>query len=97
MKKIELGKTGELICCIGLGTMYFGSAIDMASSYTILDFYYESGGTFFDSANKYASWIQGCKGGESELAIGKWMNERGNRNHIFITSKLGFPYGNIPR
>ena len=97
MKKIELGITGEMISCMGLGTMYFGSKVDEQTSFQILDYYSEQGGSFLDSANKYASWIPGFQGGESELLIGKWLKQKANRNSMFISSKVGFSYREIPR
>lgn len=97
MQKVNLEKTGQQISCIGLGTMYFGSKVDEKTSFDILDFYAAQGGTFLDSANKYASWIPGFKGGESEMLIGKWLNERKKRTSMVISSKVGFAYGEIPR
>jgi len=97
MQKVRLGNTKEQISCMGLGTMYFGSKVDKQTSFSILDYYSEKGGIFLDSANKYASWIPGFHGGESELLIGKWLKQKGKRNNMFLTSKVGFPYGNIPR
>jgi aryl-alcohol dehydrogenase-like predicted oxidoreductase len=82
---------------MGLGTMYFGSKTDEKVSFELLDQYAEYGGSFLDSANKYASWVPGFHGGESECLIGKWMKQRGNRQNMFISSKVGFPYGNVPR
>lgn len=95
--KIELGNTGDKISCIGLGTMYFGSKVDEQTSFEMLDFYFDRGGTFLDSANKYASWVPGFQGGESEKLLGKWMKEKGSRNVVFISSKVGFPYGDVAR
>jgi aryl-alcohol dehydrogenase-like predicted oxidoreductase len=97
MKKLELGNTGEKISCMGLGTMYYGSKVDERTSFELLDFYFERGGDFLDSANKYASWVPGFYGGESEKLIGKWMKEKGNRKDVFIASKVGFPYGDVSR
>lgn len=97
MNKVNLGNTGELISCIGLGTMYFGTRVDEQTSFNILDYYTARGCGLLDSANKYASWVPGFQGGESECLIGKWLKVRSNRQNIFITSKVGFPYGNIPR
>jgi aryl-alcohol dehydrogenase-like predicted oxidoreductase len=97
MKSVRLGNTNEQISCIGLGTMYFGTKVDEQTSFSILDYYVEKGGSFLDSANKYASWIPGFQGGESELLIGKWLKEKANRDKIFLTSKVGFPYEDIPR
>ena len=97
MNKVILGKSGELISCIGLGAMYFGTKVDEQTSFNILDCYTACGGELLDSANKYASWVPGFQGGESEQVIGKWMKQRGNRQYMFITSKVGLPYGKIPR
>jgi aryl-alcohol dehydrogenase-like predicted oxidoreductase len=82
---------------IALGTMYFGSKTDTETSCSILDNFYDYGGTVLDSANKYASWIKGCRGGESEYVIGKWLKDRKLRNEMFVSSKVGFAYGTVPR
>jgi len=97
MEKTELGHTGEFISCMALGTMYFGSKTDEKTSFRLLDKYVEYGGSFLDSANKYASWVPGFRGGESEKLIGKWIKQKGTGQRMFISSKVGFPYGNIPR
>lgn len=97
MEKIELGTTGAFVSCIGLGTMYFGTRVGEKESFRIMDHYVERGGNFLDSANKYASWEPGFVGGESELTIGRWLKQNNNRKEVFLTSKLGFPYGDIPR
>lgn len=97
MDKIELGNTSEFVSCMALGTMYFGTKTDVKTSLALLDLYSEYGGSFLDTANKYASWIPGFKGGESELLIGCWLKQKGNRSELFISSKVGFPYGDIPR
>lgn len=97
MHSVFLGNTGEQISCMGLGTMYFGTKVDERTSFLLLNRYTQAGGSFLDSANKYAIWVPGFHGGESEHLIGRWMKQRGNRQNMFITSKVGFPYGNIPR
>jgi aryl-alcohol dehydrogenase-like predicted oxidoreductase len=97
MQKVRLGNTNEQINCMGLGTMYFGSKVDEKTSFSMLNYYSELGGNFLDSANKYASWVPGFQGGESELLIGKWLKQKGIKDKMFLTSKVGFPYGNIPR
>jgi aryl-alcohol dehydrogenase-like predicted oxidoreductase len=69
-----------------------GSRIDYATSCTLLDLFAEAGGTFIDTGNFYAAWLPGCRGGESETAIGSWLRERGLRNSMTIATKLGFDY-----
>jgi aryl-alcohol dehydrogenase-like predicted oxidoreductase len=90
--KIKLGNSGIEVSQICLGTMYFGTKVDPKMSYSMLDQYFESGGRFLDSANKYACWIEGFKGGDSEMIIGKWMRERQNRKEMFVATKLGFDH-----
>jgi aryl-alcohol dehydrogenase-like predicted oxidoreductase len=97
ISRVSLGQTGESISGIGLGTMYFGSMVDEQTSFLLLDRYFEMGGSFLDTANKYASWLPGFKGGESEHVIGKWLRQRRNRQNIFVSSKVGFQYGEVPK
>ncbi len=92
MKTVTLGNTDVAVSTLCIGTDLIGSKIDQATSFTLFDFFHERGGSFIDTANFYASWYPGCVGGESETTIGKWMQERGNRQHIQISSKLAFDY-----
>ncbi|MGC9521189.1 MAG: aldo/keto reductase [Anaerolineae bacterium] len=91
MRDVELGTTGERVSVLCLGAMNFGSRDDRETSYRMLDMYYEAGGRFIDTANAYARWFEGCQGGESETLLGAWMKERGNRDELFLASKVGFP------
>jgi aryl-alcohol dehydrogenase-like predicted oxidoreductase len=70
-----------------LGGMNFGDAwkdfmgeCDKKTSLEILDFFYESGGNFIDTANNYQN-------GESEMRIGEWMERRGIRDQMVIATK----------
>ncbi|MBK8020979.1 MAG: aldo/keto reductase [Chloroflexi bacterium] len=97
MKTQPLGKTGIEVSALCLGAMYFGSRNDTATSHRILDAYLDAGGTFIDTANIYAWWVEGFHGGESEILLGEWMQARGNRDKLFIASKVGFGYGEVPK
>ena len=97
MKTVPLGNTGEQVSSICLGTMMLGTRQDAATSYALMDQYVEAGGTFLDTANIYAFWApNGGKGGESEAVIGSWMRDRGNRDEIFLATKVGVGYNDIP-
>ncbi|KAI2621271.1 norsolorinic acid reductase [Hypoxylon sp. NC1633] len=70
-----------------LGTMNFGDAwsaymghCDQKTTEDILDFFYENGGNFIDTANNYQSE-------QSEAWIGEWMKKRGNRDQMVIATK----------
>ncbi len=69
--------------------MLFGTATDEPTSFAILDRYVEAGGTFIDTANNYAYWINGSQGGESEELLGRWRRSRGVGDEIVIATKLG--------
>ena len=56
-------------------------AMDKASSFKVLDAYYEAGGNFIDTANGYQD-------GSSEAFIGEWMEERGVRDQMVIATKV---------
>lgn len=91
MNKIEFGRTEERISQAGLGCMLMGSAIDYTTSFAMLDRFIDQGGNFLDTANCYAWWLGKGEfiGDESENLIGQWMKERGNRERIFLATKVG--------
>jgi aryl-alcohol dehydrogenase-like predicted oxidoreductase len=93
MNTLKLGSTDAQVSQICLGCMNMGTRQNEEKSFALLDAYVEAGGSFLDTANNYAVWNEGGKGGESELVMGKWMKERGNRDQLFIASKVGF---NVP-
>ena len=97
MKKVPLGKTGVEVSAFCLGAMFFGSKNNKVTSYRLLDQYVEAGGSFLDTANIYSRWVPGYEGGESETLLGEWMRERKNREQVFIATKVGFEYQDVPR
>ena len=97
MRTVPLGQTGVDVSIFCLGAMYFGTRNDTATSYRLLDQFVAAGGTFIDTANIYAHWVSGFQGGESETLLGQWMTERGNRNRLFVASKVGFEYSGVGR
>lgn len=51
------------------------------TAFAMLDYFYEQGGNFIDTANNY-------QGEESETWIGEWMQKRGNRDEMVIATKF---------
>jgi aryl-alcohol dehydrogenase-like predicted oxidoreductase len=96
MRTVPLGHTGVNVSALCLGAMYFGTKQDEETSFKLLDAYLDVGGSFIDTANIYSWWIQGYHGGESETLLGRWMQARKNRNKLFLASKVGFGYGDVP-
>lgn len=71
-----------------LGAMNFGDAwqefmgvCDKKTTFEILDYFYESGGNFIDTANNYQKE-------ESEIWLGEWMKERGVRDQMVVATKF---------
>ena len=96
MNKVELGNTGKMVSTLCLGAMYLGSRQNKAESFSLLDQFVEAGGDFIDTANIYAWWEAGFKGGDSEVMLGSWLKERQNHDQVFIASKVGFGYQDVP-
>mgnify|MGYP001351424493 FL=1 len=97
MRTVPLGHTGIEVSALCLGAMYFGTRTDEATSLALLDQYVAAGGSFIDTANIYAHWVEGGQGGKSESLLGRWMKARGNRAELFIASKVGFEYPGVER
>ena len=81
--------TRREVSVLSLGAMVMGSRTDEATSFAILDRYVEAGGTFIDTSDNYAFWINGTQGGESEELLGRWRRSRGIGDEIFIATKVG--------
>ena len=96
MKTVGLGETGMNVSALCLGAMYFGTRQDKAQSFSLMDQYYEAGGNFIDTANIYSWWEPNGIGGESEPILGAWIKARKNRDKVFVASKVGFGYQDIP-
>ncbi|MGN9783158.1 aldo/keto reductase [Nonomuraea sp. ZG12] len=82
-------KTRRRVSELSLGAMMFGTTVDEATSFAILDRFVEAGGNFLDTANNYAYWVHGTQGGESEALLGRWRRSRDLTDEIVIATKLG--------
>jgi aryl-alcohol dehydrogenase-like predicted oxidoreductase len=92
----KLGRTGLKVSALCLGGNTFGWTTDQTASEAVLDAYLEAGGNFIDTADVYARWAPGNKGGESETALGIWMAARRNRQAVIIATKVCGPMGAGP-
>ncbi len=87
MQYTRLGRTGLKVSRLCLGTMNFGASADEQTSFSILDYAFNHGINFIDTANIYSSWVDGHVGGESEIVIGKWLKSQ-NRRDIIVATKV---------
>ena len=93
MERKLLGKSDIYVAPLTFGGNVFGWTLDQEKSFEILDGFLESGFNFIDTADVYSRWAPGNEGGESELIIGNWMKERGNRHQVVIATKVGGDMG----
>ncbi|MEH1905489.1 MAG: aldo/keto reductase [Nostoc sp.] len=93
MKRLKLGRSGLEVSRLCFGGNVFGWTIDEDTSFEILDHFIEAGGNFIDTADVYSKWVPDNQGGESEIILGKWLKQRGNRDQVVIATKVGNDMG----
>ncbi|RBL90817.1 aldo/keto reductase [Chitinophaga flava] len=93
MEKRKLGKSGLEAAPFAFGGNVFGWSVDEATSFKLLDEFTNNGFSLIDTADVYSRWVPGNHGGESETIIGKWMQQRGNRDEVLIATKVGADMG----
>lgn len=81
---------GREVSVIALGSTDFGGACPEGQAWEFMDAYRELGGNFIDTARIYGDFASG-EPGESERVIGRWLDQRGCRAEIFLSTKGGHP------
>lgn len=83
---------GLRVSPICLGTMNFGTAwsgfmgdMTKENAFSILEYYYENGGNFLDTASNYQDE-------ESEKWIGEWFAKTGRRDEFVVATKYTINY-----
>ncbi len=84
----KLGRTGLRISRFVLGTMQMGWIVNEEDSFKLLDAALEAGITTLDTADVYSKWGEGSYAGKSEEIIGRWFNDRGNRDDLVLATKV---------
>lgn len=79
---------GVRVSPLCLGAMNFGQnwksfmgECSKTTAFEMMDYFYENGGNFIDTANNYQN-------GESEEWIGEWMAKKGVREEMVIATKV---------
>src|SRR5690606_28205201 len=93
MELRRLGNSDLYTAPIVFGGNVFGWTLDEKHSYDILDRFTQEGFNTIDTANSYAHWVPGNKGGESETVIGNWIKSRKNRDRVIVITKVGSAMG----
>ena len=79
MQYNTLPKTNLKVSQMCLGTMMFGGQTNEAESVSIMDYAFDHGVNFFDTANVYNQ-------GESERIVGKWL--KSHRSETVLATKV---------
>lgn len=91
MKYKQLGRTDLMISLIGLGTMTWGRQNTQAEGFQQMDYAFEQGINFFDTAEMYAIPPTAETYGSTETIIGNWFACNKNRQQVILASKIAGP------
>ena len=90
MEKRRLGRSGIVVSEICLGTMTFGSTLEERESFAILDYAYEAGIDFFDTAEIYPVPPKAEYVYRTEEIVGRWLKGK-DRSSILLATKVAGP------
>lgn len=88
MKYNKLGNTNIKVSSLCLGTMTFGEQISKIKSFELLNYAFEKGINFLDTAEIYPIYPKKETAGNTERILGNWMKEKKNRGKIILASKI---------
>jgi aryl-alcohol dehydrogenase-like predicted oxidoreductase len=88
MQKRRLGRTDLHVSAICLGTMTWGQQNTEADGHEQMDFAFDRGVNFLDTAELYSIPPKPETQGSTERFIGNWMKARGNRDRVILASKV---------
>ena len=85
METIRLGTAGLTVSRLCLGTMLFGSQVDEAGAFALLDEAEQLGIDFLNLADVYPVPVGPATWGRSEEIVGRWL--RGRRERFVVATK----------
>ena len=88
MRYRKLGTTDLKVSVICLGTMTFGEQNNQQDGFDQMDYAFEKGVNFFDTAELYAVMPRKETYGKTEEIIGNWFKERKIREKVILASKI---------
>lgn len=87
MRYNRLGRSDLVVSDISLGTMTFGEQNTEAEAHEQLDYAWDHGINFLDTAEMYAVPTRTETQGRSEQYVGSWMKRRG-RDKVIVAGKV---------
>ncbi len=95
MKYTTLPNTDIKISQICLGTMTFGQQNTEVDGHAQMDYAFENGINFFDTAEMYSVPAREETYGSTEKILGTWFKKTGKREEIILASKIAGPNPNF--
>jgi aryl-alcohol dehydrogenase-like predicted oxidoreductase len=83
-----LGRTGIKVSSLALGTMTWGEQNSEADGHRQLDYAFDRGINFLDTAEIYPIPPRAETQGETERIVGSWLKQRGNRDKVIVATKI---------
>jgi len=88
MEKRRLGRTDLLVSKICLGTMTWGQQNTEAEGHAQMDYAFERGVNFLDTAEMYSIPPKPETQGSTERIVGSWLAARKNRDRVILATKV---------
>lgn len=88
LERRPLGRTGETVPSLCVGTMMYGDQIEEADAFRQMDRCFERGIDMLDTAEMYTVPPKAETQGESERIVGRWIKDRGVRDRVFLATKV---------
>ena len=88
LERRPLGRTGETVPSLCLGTMMYGDQIGQAEAHRQMDACLERGIDMLDTAELYTIPPKAGTQGNSERIVGDWIEARGVRDRVFVATKV---------
>ena len=88
MEYRKLGNTDIEVSAICLGTMTWGQQNTIEEGHEQMDYALDQGVNFFDAAELYPIPPMPETQGKTEECIGSWFKKTGNREKVFLASKV---------
>ena len=91
MKYTNLPNTNIKVSKLCLGTMTFGNQNTETEGHAQMDYAFEKGINFFDTAELYPVPATAETSGRTSKIVGSWIKKTGNRDKIILASKIAGP------
>jgi aryl-alcohol dehydrogenase-like predicted oxidoreductase len=88
MQTRQLGTTPPQLSVIGLGSMTWGQQNTLDEAFAQLDYAVEHGVNWVDVAEMYPVPANPDTSGRTEAYLGEWLKARGNRDKVFVATKV---------